>query len=57
MEWLTDLRPLVTVLSFTCFIGICFWAWSRRAQDGFDEAAMIPFREHDNPESCEADHD
>jgi len=38
-----DLRIAVTVLSLGCFIGIIKWAWSRRNQPGFDEAAQIPF--------------
>lgn len=51
MNWLTDLRPLITVLSFVCFIAICLWAWSKHARSDFDEAAMIPFRENDRPDT------
>lgn len=39
------LRSLVTVVGFICFVGIVFWAYSRAAQKGFDEAAMLPFQE------------
>jgi cytochrome c oxidase cbb3-type subunit 4 len=38
-----DLRIVVTVLSLGCFLGIVAWAWSRRNQTSFDEAARIPF--------------
>jgi cytochrome c oxidase cbb3-type subunit 4 len=38
-----DLRIAVTVLSFACFVGIVVWAWARRNQPAFDEAARIPF--------------
>ena len=38
-----DLRVAVTVMSFLAFIGIVVWAWSRRNQARFDEAAQLPF--------------
>jgi len=38
-----DLRIVVTVLSLGCFLGIVAWAWARRNQASFDEAARIPF--------------
>jgi cytochrome c oxidase cbb3-type subunit 4 len=38
-----DLRSLVTLVSLACFAGICAWAWARRNQAGFGEAARIPF--------------
>lgn len=37
------LRSTVTVLSFICFAGIVVWAWSRRNQPGFEQAAQLPF--------------
>jgi cytochrome c oxidase cbb3-type subunit 4 len=37
------LRVAVTVLSFTLFIGIVVWAWSRNRR--FDDAARLPFVE------------
>jgi cytochrome c oxidase cbb3-type subunit IV len=40
---LNSLRAGVTVLSFFAFIGIVVWAWSRRNQSAFDEAAQLPF--------------
>jgi cytochrome c oxidase cbb3-type subunit 4 len=39
---LNSLRAGVTVLSFFAFIGIVVWAWSRRNQADFDEAAQLP---------------
>ena len=38
-----DLRALSTVLAFTAFIGIVWWAWHRKSQRRFDEAAQLPF--------------
>jgi cytochrome c oxidase cbb3-type subunit IV len=40
---LNDLRSAVTVVSLFAFIGIVVWAWSRRNQAQFDEAALLPF--------------
>ncbi len=38
-------RICVTVLSFLIFLGICWLAWSKPNQKGFDEAARLPFDE------------
>lgn len=39
------LRSIVTVLALAVFIGIVVWAWSRRNQERFDEAARLPFEQ------------
>jgi cytochrome c oxidase cbb3-type subunit IV len=39
------LRIAVTVVSLFVFVGIVAWAWSRRNQAAFDEAAQLPFQE------------
>jgi len=46
---INDLRSLITVLGMACFLGICFWAYSKRARAGFDEAALLPFTDDDAP--------
>ncbi len=46
---LNDLRVLVTVVGFLCFVGICIWAYSRHAKSGFEEAAQLPFTDDDLP--------
>jgi len=46
---INDLRSLVTVLGFLCFLGICAWAYSGPAKGGFEEAARLPFSEDDGP--------
>jgi cytochrome c oxidase cbb3-type subunit 4 len=43
MDIITDLRVIVTVLSFACFIGIVVWAYSGGQKSRFDEAANLPF--------------
>ena len=45
---INDLRSLTTVLGFLCFLGIVGWAYARGSQKGFDEAANLPFAEHDD---------
>jgi cytochrome c oxidase cbb3-type subunit 4 len=44
---INTLRAIVTLLTFAAFIGIVVWAWSRRNQASFDEAAKLPFRQDD----------
>jgi cytochrome c oxidase cbb3-type subunit 4 len=44
---INTLRSIVTVLTFVTFIGICWWALSRRNQARFDEAAQLPFGQDD----------
>ncbi|MFW9594825.1 MAG: cbb3-type cytochrome oxidase subunit 3 [Macromonas sp.] len=42
---INDVRIVVTLTSFVLFIGIWGWAWSKRNQASFDEAAQLPFRD------------
>jgi cytochrome c oxidase cbb3-type subunit 4 len=42
---INDLRSIVTVVSLITFVGIVIWAWSKRNQGDFDEAARLPFTE------------
>jgi len=44
---INTLRSIVTVLAFSCFVGIVLWAWSRRNQERFDDAARLPFQQDD----------
>jgi cytochrome c oxidase cbb3-type subunit 4 len=44
-----DLRTIVTVLGFLTFLGIVWWAWGSGRQQGFNEAAALPFTEDDEP--------
>ncbi|RRS01005.1 cbb3-type cytochrome c oxidase subunit 3 [Aquabacterium soli] len=39
---LGTLRSLVTVISMAVFVGIVWWAYSRRNKADFDEAARLP---------------
>ncbi|NMG74535.1 cbb3-type cytochrome oxidase subunit 3 [Aromatoleum diolicum] len=48
---INDFRSLFTVLGLTCFLGICFWAYSKSARAGFEEAALLPFTDDDAPAS------
>ncbi len=42
---INTLRSAITVVSLLTFVGIVFWAWSRRNKADFDEAAMLPFQD------------
>jgi cytochrome c oxidase cbb3-type subunit IV len=37
------LSSVMTVVSLVTFIGIVFWAYSRKRKKSFDEAANAPF--------------
>ena len=38
-----DLRAITTVITFVIFIGIMVWAFSKRNNKDFEEAARLPF--------------
>ncbi|MDY0106294.1 MAG: cbb3-type cytochrome c oxidase subunit 3 [Giesbergeria sp.] len=42
---ITAMRIVFTLLSFACFLGIWVWAYARRNQSRFDEAAQLPFQQ------------
>lgn len=46
---INDARSILTVLSFTCFIGIALWAYNGRNKARFDEAANLPFDDDELP--------
>lgn len=36
-----------TLVMLLVFIGICFWAWSKKRTRFFDEAAQLPFADEE----------
>lgn len=42
---INDMRSVMTLISFLTFLGIVIWAWSKRNQSSFDEAAELPFKD------------
>jgi cytochrome c oxidase cbb3-type subunit IV len=48
------LSSLMTVVSFVTFIGIVFWAYSRKRKPAFDEAANAPFALPDDATSVQS---
>jgi cytochrome c oxidase cbb3-type subunit 4 len=42
-------REAITVGAFGLFLGICFWAYSKRQKDEFENAAAIVFIDEDKP--------
>lgn len=37
-----------TILLLVAFVAVVVWAWSRRRQESFEEAANIPLEEDDH---------
>ena len=44
---INDLRGLSTAFLMVTFIGLCFWAYSRKRKTEFDEAANLPFADEE----------
>jgi len=42
---INTLRAIATLVSFVAFIGIVWWAWSKRRSNDFSEAANLPFQQ------------
>jgi cytochrome c oxidase cbb3-type subunit 4 len=39
-------RGIITLLLMLAFVGVVFWAYSKRRKADFDEMAQLPFREN-----------
>ena len=39
------LRGIILLVLIFSFIGLCFWAWSRKRKPAFFEASMLPLEE------------
>jgi cytochrome c oxidase cbb3-type subunit 4 len=44
---INDLRGISTAFLLFSFIGLIFWAYSRKRKKSFDEAANLPFADED----------
>jgi cytochrome c oxidase cbb3-type subunit IV len=44
---LSDLRIIVTTMSFIAFMGVVFWAYNGKQKKRFDDAANLPFVDAD----------
>ena len=42
---INTLRVIATLVSFALFVGILFWAYSKRRTAEFSEAANLPFEQ------------
>jgi cytochrome c oxidase cbb3-type subunit 4 len=54
MDTSTFLHSIMTLITFITFIGIVFWAYSRKRKPEFDEAANMPFALPDDAEGPQA---
>lgn len=41
-------RGITTLLVLFCFLGIVFWAYSKRRKKDFDEASRLPFADEED---------
>jgi cytochrome c oxidase cbb3-type subunit 4 len=44
---INDLRGISTAFLMMAFIGLCFWAYSKKRKTTFDEAANLPFADEE----------
>ena len=44
---INDIRAWQTAILLISFIGIIFWAYSKRRKSSFDEAANLPFADEE----------
>jgi cytochrome c oxidase cbb3-type subunit IV len=44
---LSDLRTILTTLSFIAFLGVVIWAYNSKQKARFDDAANLPFVDDD----------
>lgn len=49
---INDLRSITTVISLLTFVGIIWWAYARGNKKRFEEAANLPFAEHDDEDAA-----
>ena len=54
MDTATFLHSIMTLITFVTFIGIVFWALSKKRKPEFDEAANAPFALPDDAEGPQA---
>ena len=48
IDFVSDMRSVVTLISMATFIGIVLWAYSAKRKDDFDEAARLPFADEED---------
>lgn len=53
----TTLQSIWTIVALATFVGIVVWAWSRRAQPGFEEAARMPLEDDPEPIAAQREND
>lgn len=42
---INTVRGLITVILLICFIGMVFWAYSKKRKSDFNEAASLPLQD------------
>lgn len=44
---LATFRSIMLVVLVAVFVGVCIWAWSKKREKRFEEAANLPFADED----------
>ncbi len=44
-------RGIATALALFAFVGVVFWAYSRRRREAFTAAALLPLEDDEGPEA------
>ncbi|WNK19637.1 cbb3-type cytochrome c oxidase subunit 3 [Halomonas piscis] len=50
-----DFQGIVTLILLIAFVGIIWWAYSKRRKPDFDEAANLPFADEEEDEQPNRD--
>ena len=51
---INDLRSLLTVVTFSLFLAIVWWAYSGKRRQAFEEAALLPFTDDEPADTATA---
>jgi cytochrome c oxidase cbb3-type subunit 4 len=44
---INDLRSFITLATFLCFLGICWWAYRSPNKSRFEHDALLPFEDEE----------
>jgi cytochrome c oxidase cbb3-type subunit 4 len=55
IDFVSDMRSVVTLISMATFIGIVLWAYSAKRKDDFEEAARLPFADEEDLNKTEGE--
>ncbi|MBW2694170.1 MAG: cbb3-type cytochrome c oxidase subunit 3 [Deltaproteobacteria bacterium] len=51
---INDFRGLITLVTMLTYGGVCWWAYSSRNRSRFEDDAMLPFADEQEPTTTSA---